>query len=101
MADYHLLRVAIDTYHEPRFSERDAKALTLADGVAFVTLVLADNFAGRCDKFASRVLFASIAFNEPGIVVVRDETDFLAVWLVRVSESGVPCLLYTSPSPRD
>lgn len=90
VADDDLLRVAVNPNDEPWFTECDPETLALSDRKSLEALMLSHDFTTGCDKFTSRILFAPITFDEACIVVVRDEANFLAVGLVRVSKSCVP-----------
>src|SRR6185369_9013726 len=88
--DSILFRIDIENVKRPRV--RDADPATLANRVAVDARVRSDYVAARCDDFsrtrqAVRLLLRfEIAIDKPGVVAVRDETDFLRFFLFRDCE---------------
>ena len=83
--DFVFLHVLPADVHRRRKGK--AEALSLADGVADDTLMLAENMALGVDELSGCEAFSGIMLDEVAVVTVHDEADVLGVVLTGVDEA--------------
>ena len=72
----------IDIDDVDRIAQRNAQPLALADGEMLMAFVRADDRAVGRDEFAGAKRFRAATAHQRGIILVRNEADFLRVRLV-------------------
>ncbi len=86
--NHYLFAFRLKSDHIPWLAECDAKAFALTDGKSFVAVVLSNDRARRVDNLTGGVLLSAVSLKKFGVVVIWNEADFLAVWLVEDSQAG-------------
>ena len=90
VADHHAIVFRIQFDDINRLGRGDAQALALADGVKFNAVMVAQHLAVQIHDFAAMLLREAGLLEEAAVIVVRHETDFHALFLVRRLELAMP-----------